>query len=208
MSSSNSQPTKLRLTLWIALAFGFFNLIVRVFPELHNTLGILSPMMALCLFGAARFSQGKLIWVIALGSFLLGDLVVLTMIGLRDGWSEAFANRFYSGFYLVYAAFAIAILIGGLLRKTNGVLPILGAGIAAEGVFFLITNFASWLALQGLPPFYYTMEISSLMAAFVNGLPFFGKSLLSTLIYGGILFGGWAFISSRAAAGQRAGAQA
>lgn len=199
---SSSQPTHLRLTLWIALLFAGYNILVRLSPYLLEKAGVMvsmdaaicpwnySPMMALCLFGAARFMQGKLVWAVTLGSFLASDL----LLGLMMGWNYAF----YPTFYIIYAAFAVGILLGGRLRKTNSFAMIFGTGILAEVVFFLTTNFASWLAFHGQPPTNYAFSFGGLLQAYYFGLPFFGRSLLSTLTYGTLLFGAWAWISQMA----------
>ena len=64
----------------------------------------------------------------------------------------------------------------------------------AEIVFFLMTNFASWMLWHGQPPTNYTFDLSGLMTCYVAGVPFLYRSLAGTLIYGVLLFGGYAAV--------------
>ncbi|MFT5468131.1 MAG: hypothetical protein ACI8UO_003239 [Verrucomicrobiales bacterium] len=207
--NSDSKPSHLHLTLWIAVAFAGYNILVRVLPHLLEAMGIavtldptlcpwsFSPMMALCLFGAARFGQSKLIWLIAIGSFFVGDLLVAGLIATHKGWGAGFAHSFYSGFFVVYIAFAIGILMGSRLRRTNRFGPILGAGILAQLAFFVVTNFAVWIAFHGTAPGAYAFSFQGLMNCYYMGIPFLGLNALSTLIYGTIFFGGWNWIAAQ-----------
>ncbi|MEM7013331.1 MAG: DUF6580 family putative transport protein, partial [Verrucomicrobiota bacterium] len=110
------------------------------------------------------------------------------------GWGHAF----YPGFFVVYAAFAIGILLGGRLRQTNNLMPIFGTGILAEAIFFVTTNFTAWLMFHSQPPMNYAFSFSGLMQCYWMAIPFFGRSLLSTITYGILLFGAWAWISQMA----------
>jgi hypothetical protein len=59
-------------------------------------------------------------------------------------------------------------------------------GWLAETVFFLVTNFGVWWAGEGLTP--YPPTLAGLALCYWMGIPFFGRSLLSTTLYVGLLF--------------------
>ncbi len=60
-----------------------------------------------------------------------------------------------------------------------------------SGQFFLITNFGMWLS--GIS--FYPLTASGLMACYVGGIPYLGRTLLSDLAYSGLLFGLHAWIA-------------
>jgi hypothetical protein len=62
------------------------------------------------------------------------------------------------------------------------------AAIAGAVVFFLVTNFGSWLAFDTFPK-----NPAGLLACYAAGIPFFINSLLGDLFYSAVLFGGLAF---------------
>ena len=53
-------------------------------------------------------------------------------------------------------------------------------------IFFLVTNFSVW-AFTGM----YDKTFSGLMVSYTMGLPFFKWSVISTLLYSGVLFGAY-----------------
>ena len=60
-------------------------------------------------------------------------------------------------------------------------------------VFFLVTNFAVWLSADPQV----AATCSSLGSCYVAGLPFFQWTVLGTLFYSAILFGGFALLRAR-----------
>ena len=56
-------------------------------------------------------------------------------------------------------------------------------------LFFLVTNFGAWI---GSPM--YPQTAGGLAAAYIAGVPFFQWTVLSTLFYSALLFGGFALL--------------
>ena len=79
----------------------------------------------------------------------------------------------------------------GLRGRVTGQ-RLLGYSLAGSVLFFVVTNFAAWVA----SPFY-PQTSAGLMAAFVAGIPFFKWTLLGTLAYAALLFGGFALLRRR-----------
>jgi hypothetical protein len=79
------------------------------------------------------------------------------------------------------AWYALAVLIGGLLKGDDGkfkVPQIAGASLAGSTSFFLISNFGVWAAYQMYPH-----TLAGLGACYVAAIPFFRATFASDMIY-------------------------
>src|SRR5690606_1029515 len=155
----------------------------RLLPHPPN----FSPVEAIALFGGAYFASRQLALLVPLAALLLSDLVLGAVLG------ASYAG--YIGgisFWSVYACIALSTVLGfGLRGRVTGP-RLLGFSLAGSVLFFVVTNFAAWLA----SPFY-PQTGAGLMAAFVAGIPFFKWTLLGTLAYAALLFGGFALLRRR-----------
>ena len=68
----------------------------------------------------------------------------------------------------------------------------LGYSLAGSVLFFLVTNFGTWATGTMYPH-----NAQGLMAAYVAGIPFFQWTVLGTLFYSAVLFGGFALLRRR-----------
>jgi hypothetical protein len=108
---------------------------------------------------------------------------------MQVGWTQL----------LGWAAFAVVALIGRWLRNRVSVRTVMAASFAGPTAFFLISNLAVWLGGHGqmYPPTW-----NGLAACYVAALPFFRNSLVSSLLFSGLLFGSYElyrrrFVASR-----------
>ncbi len=81
---------------------------------------------------------------------------------------------------VVYATIALLTWGAHRTQRYRGIGSQLLASLAAAATFFLITNFASWLA-------YYESSLSGLISCFTAAIPYFKNTWFSTLIYSGAL---------------------
>ncbi len=166
-------PRFLVLTGMIALAIG-----VRLL--IHFVPGVLpwnfTPVEALGLFGGAYFSSRRDAFLVPLAAMALSDLV----IGLHPLIP------------VVYACIAGSVLLGFGLARRPGALRVVLAGIASASGFYLITNFAVWATSTMYPH-----SATGLIACYVAGLPFYPATLAGTLVWSGVLFGGYALLERR-----------
>lgn len=140
-----------------------------------------APQMGIALFAGAVFSRRIWAFVLPLAAMLLSDVLyqVLYIKGL------SVIPGFYEGQWVDYLIFASIPLIGFMMKKIN--LPsLLGFSLASASWFFLISNFAVWAGGTGWA---YPKTFAGLMSTYVAGLPFYGWSLLSTVVFAGLLFG-------------------
>jgi hypothetical protein len=142
-----------------------------------------APVGAVSLYSGARLRGWK--------AYLLPLALMAVTDPLVRGYS--FATPF------VYGSFLISVWIGAHLRNTENPAWISGAAVAASVQFFLITNFAAWLAF----PETYGRSVSGLVNCYIAGIPFYGRTLASDLVYASVLFGLHAWLSRRISPAER-----
>ena len=148
--------------------------LTRFAPHLPN----FSPVFGALLFGGAYLKGRDSVWF-PVALLAVSDIVLTTQVyRMQIGWSQL----------LVWLAFAVVALIGRWLRNDVSVRKVLAASLAGPTAFFFISNFAVWLGWRMYPP---TWE--GLLACYVAALPFFRNSLLSSLLFSGVLFGAYEF---------------
>lgn len=157
--------------------------LTRVMPHPWN----FSPVEAIALFGGAYFASRSLAIVVPLVAMFASDLA---LAGIHGG---TYATYFVSmSFWLVYACIALSSVLGfGLRGKVNGV-RVLGYSLMGSVLFFLITNFAAWIGSSMYP-----QNVAGLLAAYIAGIPFFQGTLLGTLFFSALLFGGFSLLRHR-----------
>lgn len=127
-------------------------------------------------------------------------IVPLAALFLSDLFFELFTSiqGFYGGEMLfVYIAFVLTTYIGTRIRKANAG-NILLAAIGSGLMFFLMSNFGTWLFRDMYPH-----TLSGLLACYYSAIPFykaemFGSFFLNTIMgnvfYTGLLFGAYALL--------------
>jgi len=136
-----------------------------------------TPVAAIALFSGANISRKSLAFLIPVAAMLISDLFL----------------GFHATMIAVYAAFGITVLTGIWLSNRMKTGNVALASVFSSVVFFIITNFGSWLS--GMMP--YSKDISGLMQAYAAGVPFFNNGLLGDLFYNAILFGGFYLLGLR-----------
>ena len=170
----NLQLNPRLIALTSIILFGAF---MRLIPHWPN----FTPVAAIALFGGAYFSRKYLAFLIPFAAMFLSDLVI----------------GFHSSMWAVYIGFAITVVIGIRLSRNVTAGNVIISALSSSIVFFLITNFASWLAF-GLYPKNFIGLMESYIAglAFFNdgklGLSFFLNEVLGTLTYSAVFFGAFA----------------
>jgi len=81
-------------------------------------------------------------------------------------------------------------VLGFGLRGKVGGANVLGYSLVGSMLFFVVTNFTTWFGSTTL----YPQTGSGLVAAYLAGIPFFKWTLLGTLFYSALLFGGFALL--------------
>ncbi len=155
------------ITLFIVAAA-----LLRLLPHPPN----FSPITAIALFGGAYFSHRGLALIVPL---------------LAMGISDLFLG-FHQVMPFVYGSFLVAVVIGFALKSNKKVLPIATGAVGASVLFFLVTNFGVWLTGTMYPA-----TFSGLIACYTAAIPFFQNTLLSGLLYSGVLFGSFELLKRK-----------
>jgi hypothetical protein len=157
--------------------------LTRVLPHPPN----FSPVEAVALFGGAYFASRQWALIVPLAGMLISDLVLAALNG------GSYAGYFGSaGMALVYLCVALGVFLGYRLRGKVGGARVLGYSLLGSLLFFAVTNFGVWLFGA-----MYAKNAAGLVAAYAAGLPFFQWTVLGTLFYSAVLFGGFALLRSR-----------
>jgi len=141
-----------------------------------------APVGAMSLFGGARLRGWQ--------AYLLPLALMVVTDPLLGGYSVATP--------LVYASFLINVWIGSRLRQSENPLAIGAAAVAGSLQFFLITNFAAFVGFNTYPHTW-----TGLVSCYVAGIPFYGRTLASDLLYSAVLFGLHAWLSRKVVRSER-----
>ena len=170
------RPAALSLTVLGALA--------RLAPHPPN----FAPVGSTGLFAGARLP----VWQ--------AYLVPLAMMAITDPIMASYYHvAAFSKFQLfIYASFLISVWLGRWLRASQSISRIAAFSVLNSIQFFLVTNFGSWLWFQTYP-----RTVSGLADCYIAAIPFFGWTLASDLLYTGVLFGLYAWLTRTVAPQER-----
>jgi hypothetical protein len=177
-------PTKLTPGPWVLGAMIFVAALTRLLPHPPN----FSPVEAVALFGGAYFASRWFALAVPLVAMFLSDLV----LGLVNGgiYWDYFASVH---FLAIYGCIALSTALGFGLRGRASGARVLGYSLVGSALFFVLSNFAVWAsASEGLG----ACSVS-LGSCYVAAIPFFQWTLLGTLFYAALLFGGFALLRQR-----------
>ena len=145
--------------------------LTRLVPHLPN----FTPVLALAIFGGAYLPNRIIALSLPILAMFLSDLII----------------GFHSHIYAVYITIIVLSLLGNMI-KTKNIKNLAIIGFAGSLIFFMITNFSVWLS-GGL----YPLTIDGLLECYIMAIPFFHNTLISTLLFLGILFFGYTFAEKK-----------
>ena len=169
MNRQNNTLLFSALFLVVAAAF------TRLFPHPPN----FTAIGAMAIFGGSVISNKKLAFLLPLAALFLSD-IALQAFGITQG--------FYGSQIFVYGAFIIITALAMFIKKRN-VLTLSFAAVWSGAIFFVISNFGTWVMGYGN---LYPKTIAGLGACFAAAIPFyknefFGNFILNS-IYGNLFF--------------------
>lgn len=167
----------------------FVFILLIVLGALCRPLGF-APQLAMALFGGAVIKDKKWAFALPVFSMFISDAIfeLLTRAHVLN------MPGFYQGQLVNYLLIASVTFIGMAMKRIN-VLSVALASVAGPVLYFVLSNFTVW-ATGGLG---YTMDISGLTACYTAAMPFFKSSLINTVCFSALMFGGY-YVAQRAMA--------
>jgi len=169
------------ITLALGLFLGLGCAVLPLIPEPYRAYNF-AAFGAVGLFVASRMGLIPGL-MLALGSKLLSDVLNYAAHDFQDD---------YLPMASIVASLAIYPVVGSaLVRRTHNPLRIAGGAVFASVLFFLLTNFASWLN-QALP---YPYTVAGLLDCYGQGIPFYRGTFFGDLVCTGSLFAAHAVLA-------------
>lgn len=177
------RPRPVTLAILVAIAVGF-----RLMPYLLHALGVpidpentvypwnFSPILPLCIFGAACFARRSVAYLAPMAIYLAGDLGIWAISGRAD-WA------FYADQPITYLSVLLVVSCGFIARAQRSWGRIAVAGLGSAVLFFVVSNFGTW-ALGAT----YAKTWAGLVECYVMAIPFFRNTVISMGVFLPLLF--------------------
>jgi hypothetical protein len=134
-----------------------------------------TPVIALALFSGVYLKKKQAI-VLPLLLLVVTDMIL----------------GFHETIFFTWGSIVLIAVIGLWIRKNKNFKRVLGGGIASAILFYVITNFGVWFMMNMYPK-----TLAGLVECYVAAIPYFRNTMVSTFIYGFILFGGYEAVAAR-----------
>jgi signal transduction histidine kinase len=150
-----------------------------------------APQIAMALFAGSIVKDKKFSFLLPLFSMLISDIIYEVLFH----YNLAPVPGFYSGQFVNYLLFVGLTVVGFAVNQTKPIQILTGA-IAGTTLYFVLSNFAVWIGggldIANLP---YPKTMAGLLHCYAEAIPFYRGSLYATLIFSGVLFGGYFLIN-------------
>ncbi len=147
----------------LAYLFVILAVAVRFLPHTFH----FTPVGASLLFFGAKQPR-KYMWFPVV-AFALSDVALNRFVYHYPVSLETFSSTIW---------YALAVIIGSLLKQKHDMLRVAGASLVGSVSFFIISNFAVWLGWTMYPK-----SVAGLVACYVAAIPFFQRTVTSDMIY-------------------------
>lgn len=148
----------------------------RTIPHAPN----FTPVGGVTLLGAAYFGRKYLAVIVPILAMWLSDLLLNNTV--YAAYSEGF-QWFASYQIFTFAAIAFTAIFGIKWFNKVSNMKIFGGAVVASLLFFIVTNFGTWMAGT-----LYAKTIAGLITCYVAAIPFLLNTLASNLVFGFALF--------------------
>jgi hypothetical protein len=176
----------MKLSRYTLFSLFLLVLVAAVYRVIPNRPWGFAPQFAMTLFCGAVMKDKKMAFLLPLVSMFISDLLYHFLY--IQGFTVI--EGFYDGMVWNYLIFGSLTFVGFFVNA-NSVSSILKGSLISPTLFFFVSNFITWMGGGGLQR---PKTFIGLMQAFADGLPFYGNSLVATLVFGFILFGATNFI--------------
>lgn len=182
-NQNHSRPLTFALTILSALG--------RLVPHWPNV----TPIGGSCLFAGSRVA-GFWAYLLPLVVMIATDPIVGHAGGAHSGYTL--------GSPLIYASFMVNVWIGRHLVRRVSPIRVGAAAFLCSLQFFVVSNFAVWIAGAFSANPYYAVNLNGLVTCYTEALPYWGRTLAGDLFYSAALFGLYELLIRRVNAHQQA----
>jgi tryptophan-rich sensory protein len=172
--------------IWSLIALMVVAALYRVIP---NRPWGFAPQIAMALFAGATIRDKR--WAFALPVFSMFISDVLYQVLYANGLSDI--PGFYKGQFTNYILFGGITLIGFLMKRIT-IASVFAFSLLGPTVYFLLSNFLIWINGGGYSR---PRNFGGLMQTYIDAVPFYRGSLMATLVFSTILFGGYYLLNKR-----------
>lgn len=141
-----------------------------------------TPVAAVGLFAGFLFASRRMALAVPLAALAISNLAL-----------DSYGSPWMA--IVVYGSFLAAPLMGRWLRKHPTAFRAVASVLVPAILFFLTTNFATWLVDIGRVHAAYTADWQGLLACFGRGVPFFRWMLEGDVAFSALLFGGYSLVA-------------
>lgn len=132
------------------LAFGFI-LIGFAYRLIPNHPPNATPVAAMALVGGMYLNRKVMAFLVPIIALYLGDLILNNTIN-RSFFPNIEGTVLWSDYMLYgYGAFLLTVVLGMMLTKKSSGMKIIAGGLISSVLFFVVTNFGSWLTIPTYP---------------------------------------------------------
>ncbi len=154
-------------------------ILYRIIPHPLN----FAPITAMALLSGSYLKSHKyLAVIIPLVALFASDLVLNNTL-YRGFYAESGFIFFKPYMIASFISIAVIVMIGSLIKRSK-FFQLVTASIGSSMVFFIITNFSSWIELPMYPK-----NLVGLVECYIAGIPFFPFTLFGDLVFTLVLFG-------------------
>lgn len=178
MSDIKFNPRTLTLILFIVV-IGLLRFLIPMIGDLEG-LANYSAVGAMTIFGGAYFNNNTTKALsFPLLTLLLSDVVL--SLTVYKAYSSGFL---YEGWYWVYAAFALMVIVSKLIMKKVNAAGFLLSTLAVVMIHWIVTDFGIWYGSASYP-----QTLAGFWMVLAKAIPFEFRFLYGTLGYGILMFG-------------------
>lgn len=154
----------------LALVIISFGILSRVAVHIPN----FSPVLSLAFLGGMYLKGRQAVWV-PLALMVVSDAII----------------GFYPLMWVTWGSILMISVLGIWLKERKSLATVLGGSVLSALIFFVVTNFASWLTL-------YPHTMGGLQQCYILAIPFFRSTFASTIVYSLVFYVAYEWVVSRA----------
>jgi hypothetical protein len=147
---------------------------IRLLPHPNN----ITPIAAMALMGGMYVGRNYLAFLVPLIALFVSDLILNNTINkmfFTDQTGFILWNEYMN---FTYPAFILTVFLGYAIKHFSGFRKIIAGAFLSSLLFFVITNFGTWMSGH-----LYPNNIAGLSACFAAAIPFFWNTLIGNLFY-------------------------